>query len=173
MLNIIVAVSENGVIGKDGKIPWNIPEDLKHFKEITTEHTVIMGRKTFESIGKPLPNRRNIVISRNPDYKAEGVYVCESLDDALATTDWLNDFGGEEVFVIGGASLYQEALGMICGLGQGKIYLTNILKPYDGDTYFPYFDQKDWKITSLKYNRFSETVDGTNIPSYEFIVYER
>src|SRR5690242_6914236 len=107
-ISLVVAMSENRVIGVDNHLPWHIPEDLKRFKKITSGHPIIMGRKTFESIGKPLPNRTNIIISRNKDYRAEGTITCHSLADAI---HWASQApGNEEIFIIGGGEIFQQAL---------------------------------------------------------------
>lgn len=135
-----VAVAKNGVIGREGKLPWHLPEDLKRFKAITTGHAVVMGRKTWESIGKPLPNRRNIVLTRDPAYPLPpGVERHGSLDEALAAC---RASGQEKVFVIGGASLFKEAYGRADGA-----FITWIDREVPGDTFFP-FDEKafaPWK----------------------------
>jgi dihydrofolate reductase len=174
MISIIVAVANNGVIGNEGTIPWRIPEDLKRFKQITvgdvggSTNAVIMGRKTFESIGKALPNRHNIVVSRQlstevgahvlslPHSKEHYKDVCVvgSLGEALLKT------AVSDIFVIGGASLYQQALSIA-----DRLYITKVLDNYKGDTYFPYFNLDDWKLISM------EHFDGN--PSYEFCVYDR
>ena len=127
-LSHIVAMSENRVIGKDNKLPWRIPEDLKKFKSLTQHHTVIMGRKTYESIGKPLPNRRNIVVTKTL-MQPVGVelQVASSMEDALAKIN-----PEEECFVIGGESLYKQTLSLI-----DTIYLTLVHKTVDGDTFYP------------------------------------
>ena len=127
-LSHIVAMSENRVIGKDNKLPWRIPEDLKKFKSLTQHHTVIMGRKTYESIGKPLPNRRNIVVTKTL-MQPVGVelQVASSMEDALAKIN-----PDEECFVIGGESLYKQTLSLI-----DTIYLTLVHKTVDGDTFYP------------------------------------
>lgn len=137
MIAIIAARAANGVIGKRNDLPWYLPEDLKRFKELTTGHTVIMGRNTYESIinrlGKPLPNRKNIVITRNPDYVvAEGVEKFSSLPEALTAQD-------SDVFLIGGQRIFEEGLGLA-----DTLYLTELHKDYDGDVYFPEFDQSKW-----------------------------
>ena len=137
-LSIIVAVSENNAIGKDNNLLWHISEDLKHFKEITSGHSVLMGRKTFESLGKKLPNRRNIVITRNPDYTAEGCEMASSLEDAVRLCA-----GEEEVFVIGGGEIYRQAMDMA-----SKLYLTVVHKVYEADTFFPVIDSSCWKEIS-------------------------
>ena len=137
-LAIIAAVSENGVIGKDGGLPWHIPEDLKYFKANTTGHAIIMGRKTYDSIGRPLPKRRNIVVTRNAELKIEGVEVVTSLEAAieLARTE------DEEPRIIGGASLYRDALPLAT-----RLFLTRVQRTVEGDTYFPDFDQDEWEET--------------------------
>ena len=123
----IVAMSSNRVIGKDGKLPWHLPEDLKFFKEKTLGHTLLMGRKTFDSIGRPLPKRRNIVLSRYKE-PVEGLEVIENLDELICAD-------GEEIFVIGGAQVFEMMLPKCEGL-----YLTWIEQPYEGDVLFPPFE---------------------------------
>ncbi len=135
---IIVAMTEKRVIGKENRLPWRIPEDLKRFKKLTMGHTVIMGRKTFESIGKPLPGRANVVISRNPDFQAPGTVIIRSLEEALDRCR-----NEDEVFVIGGSSLYRAALPLA-----DRLYVTLVHGDFEGDTYFPDFDlEKDFRIT--------------------------
>ena len=135
MLSLIVAMSENRVIGVENRLPWHIPEDLKRFRKITTGHPIIMGRKTYESIGKPLPNRTNIVITRNRDYREEGVVTCFSLKEAI---EWASRApGSDEVFVIGGGEIFKEALPIA-----DRIYLTEVNWPFDGDAFFPEFNEK-------------------------------
>ena len=125
MIYHVVAVAENGVIGKNGKLPWHFPADLKFFKNLTTGHTVIMGRKTFDGIGKPLPNRENIVISRQPHPETAGVKFVESVDRALERTR------KGKIFIIGGASIFRETAHLIDG-----IYLTQIHQDYEGDAFY-------------------------------------
>lgn len=134
---LVAAVAENGVIGASGKLPWYLPEDLRHFKQVTTGHPVIMGRKTWESIGKPLPNRNNIVVSRRAGFVAPGAQVASSLDGALALCP-----GRESVMVIGGNELFRAALPRAAGL-----ILTEIHRAYEGDVRFPEFDRRAWKET--------------------------
>ena len=129
MLSIIVAISENNVIGKDNKLLWHLPEDLKRFKELTTGHTIIMGRKTFESLGKVLPNRKHIVITRDKDYNEKNENV-EIINDINAIYKYVND--DEENFVIGGAIIYNQLIKIT-----KKMYITKIYEKYDGDAYFP------------------------------------
>lgn len=134
---IIAAVAENRAIGKNGEIPWHIPEDLKHFKEKTTGHPVIMGRKTFESLPedfRPLPGRTNIVLTRSETDK-EGVEVARSLEQAYR----IAEEHGDETFIIGGASVYEQVLPKA-----DRMILTEVKKKVDGDTFFPEFDKKDW-----------------------------
>lgn len=136
MLSIIAAIAKNGVIGNQGKLPWHLPEDLKHFKETTLGHPIVMGRKTFESIGKPLPGRENIVLTRDQTFQGKGVTVIHSLADAI------ENHPDEEIFVIGGAEIYQLALPLA-----DKLYLTLIDQEFPGDTYFPAIDfKKEFKI---------------------------
>jgi dihydrofolate reductase len=140
-ISLIVAVAANGVIGRDGGLPWHLPDDLKRFKQITTGHTIIMGRRTWESIAHQLPGRRMIVVSRQPDYTpfVAGVEVAASLDGALQ----LAQLAGEtEAFVIGGAELFREALPKA-----DRLYLTIVFAEIDGDVYYPdldKFDSQSW-----------------------------
>jgi dihydrofolate reductase len=140
MINIIVATSENNVIGRENGIPWYIPQDLKHFKKLTVGTTVIMGRKTYESLPKeykPLPNRVNIIISRNKKYIAKGCLVVSSLEQAIKKSD-----NNKQIFIIGGGEIYKKAIKYT-----EKIYLTKIHKEIKGDTYFPKLN-KFWKLVS-------------------------
>jgi dihydrofolate reductase len=139
MLSMIVAMGENRVIGVENRLPWHIPEDLKRFKQITKGHPIIMGRKTFESIGKPLPGRTNIVITRNKEYRAEGIISCSSLKEAM---EWAAKApGSEEIFVIGGAEIFKSCLD-----NADRIYLTLVKWPFDGDTYLPDFNEAAFQI---------------------------
>ena len=136
MLSIIVAMSENRVIGRDGALPWHLPADLTRFKQLTMGHAIVMGRKTYESIARPLPGRRSIVLSRNVDYRPVGVDVVANLQEALKQTD-----DQQEVFVIGGSSLYQMALPVA-----DRIYLTEVATKLEGDVLFPEFDRNEWQL---------------------------
>lgn len=138
MISIIVAVARNGVIGDRNRLIWHISEDLRRFKAITTGHPVIMGRKTYESLGRPLPNRINVVITRQADYRAEGCVVARSLEEAVGRFD-----PAEEVFVIGGAQIYAEALPLA-----DRFYLTRVEADYEGDTRFPEWDAAAWTLRS-------------------------
>lgn len=137
MISIIVAVAANGVIGDNNSLLWHISEDLRNFKRITSGHPVVMGRKTFESLGRPLPNRTNVVVSRTVT-EIEGCRVAASLDEALAMFP-----EDEEVFIIGGAQIYAQALD-----AADKLYLTRVEHDYEGDTSFPEWDATRWRLTS-------------------------
>ena len=154
---LVAAVAANGVIGADGKLPWRLPEDLKHFKALTLGHPVIMGRKTWESLGRPLPGRENIVVTRSAGYDAPGASVAASLEAALALCA-----GEPVVYVIGGSELYAAALLFADGL-----VLTEIHRDYDGDTRFPDFDRKSWRETQRKRQT---SADGLR---FDFVLYER
>lgn len=161
ILSLIVAVAGNGVIGCAGRMPWHIGEDLRRFKRITTGHPVVMGRKTFESLGrKPLPGRTNIVVSRNPDFTVpDGVRVAGSLEAAVAKyrdTD-------EEVFVIGGGEIYRQAVPIA-----DKLYLTRIDASPAGDTYFPEIVPEEWRVVW----REAHPASG-EVPAFEFTDYIR
>jgi len=158
IITIVVATSENHVIGKDNKLLWYLPNDLKHFKDITTGHTVIMGRKTYESVGKPLPKRRNIIITRQ-DIVIEGCEVVNSIEAALALCK-----DDEEVFIVGGAEIYKQALHLT-----NRIYLTIIHKEFDGDSFFPEIDKSEWN----EVYREDYQPDEKNSLPYSFITYER
>ncbi|MBI2099003.1 dihydrofolate reductase [Candidatus Uhrbacteria bacterium] len=159
MIYIIAAMGRNRVIGKDGKLPWRLPADLKHFKEMTTNNTVVMGRRTYESIGRRLPDRRNIVISTRKDLIAPGCLVVPSFEAALA-----NIFPAEIAFCIGGSRVYQDALPLA-----EKMYLTEIDAEFDGDVFFPEFNYDEWKEVS----REPHEPDEKNPHAYDFVVYER
>ena len=159
-LSIIVAMSKNRVIGKDNKIPWHLSEDLKRFKKITMGHPIIMGRKTYESIGRPLPGRENIVITRNPKFKAEGITVVHSLEDAVRGKD-----PNEELFIIGGAEIYKSALPQV-----EKLYMTRIEKDFEGDAFFPELDsEKDFEVIEESQKFISEK----NQLPYRFMTFQR
>lgn len=156
-ISLIAAASENNVIGNHGTIPWNIPEDMKHFRTLTTGKPVIMGRKTYESIGHPLPKRPNIVITRQKRFTAEGCHVVASLDEALQIADCKN---AEEVFVIGGGEIYREALEKA-----DRIYLTRVHATIEGDAFFPEFHPEHWNVVR------EERYEGD--PAYTFLMYEK
>lgn len=137
MISLIVAVAENGVIGDRNALLWHISEDLRHFKAVTTGHPVVMGRKTWESLGRPLPNRTNVVITRQ-NIEIPGCTVAHSLEEAVALFP-----ADEEVFVIGGAQIYAAALPLA-----RKFYLTRVFRAYEGDTRFPAWDEREWRLVS-------------------------
>ena len=130
MISMVVAMSQNRVIGKSGKMPWHIPEDLQYFKALTTGHTVIMGRKTFESIGRPLPNRLNVVLTHDEAYEADGCEVAHSIEEVIRKYHKKE----EELFIIGGSTLYKAFMPYAT-----KLYITLIEKYFEGDTFFPMF----------------------------------
>lgn len=143
MKAIVVAMDKNRLIGKDGKLPWRLPNDLKHFRLLTLDRTVIMGRKTFESIGKPLERRVNIVITSKPDelgIKYPGIYAIDCLMRALSLCK-----KDDLVYIIGGAQVYKEALSLV-----DKLYVTLILNTFTGDTYFPEIDRKIWQLIKVE-----------------------
>ena len=157
-LAIIVAHAQNGTIGLAGNMPWHLPEDLKHFKEVTMGHPVIMGRVTHESIGRPLPGRLNIVISRSPDYKAEGCLTATSLEDAMKLVP-----ENELAFVIGGAQIYTQALGMT-----DTCWITEIQAEYPGDAFFGPLSLAEWDREVL-----SELEATEKRPALTFCIYRR
>lgn len=161
--SIIVARADNGVIGKDNELIWHMPHDLKFFKETTSGHYVLMGRKSFESVGKPLPNRLNIIITRNPDYAAEGALVVHSLKDALVLAEQQKQ---QEVFILGGGEIYRQALEQQL---VDRIYLTEIKGSFDGDTYFPELDESQWQET----HREEYQADHKNPHDYAFVTLEK
>lgn len=160
-ISIIAAMAENYVIGKDNKLPWRLPADLQNFRKLTLGHHVVMGRKTYESIGKPLRKRTNIIISHNPTYHAEGCWVVGSIEEALTTACRR---GENEVFFIGGAEIYRQVLPIT-----EKMYLTFIHHSFEGDTSFPAFDPQEWQTAEWKHNHRDEE----NEHSYTFFTLER
>ncbi|MGH3370398.1 MAG: dihydrofolate reductase [Nocardioidaceae bacterium] len=139
---LVAAVADNGVIGKDGRMPWHLPEDLRHFREVTRGHPVVMGRVTFESIGRPLPDRANIVITRRQGWTADGVEVASDLEDALRLAAARLEDAGGDVMVIGGAQVYAAAL----DLADAQV-LTEVHQTPEGDTSYPAFDRSEWTET--------------------------
>ena len=159
MLSIIVAISDNNVIGKDNKLLWHIPEDMKRFKRLTTGHVIIMGRKTFESLPNILPNRKHIVLTRDTSYKVNNENV-EIVNDIDEIEKYIND--KEEHFVIGGAIIYSQLLKK-----SSKIYMTKVHKVYEGDAYFPKLSEEEWKIIEEEKGINNEE----NPYDYDFITY--
>lgn len=158
-VSIIVAFDENRLIGRDNQLPWHLPADLKHFKEITMGHHMIMGRRTFESIGKALPGRTSVVITRQLDLQFEGCIMASSLEDAIQKCP-----ANEDVFVIGGADVFNQAM-RLCD----KLHTTLIHHQFEGDTHFPELDPKVWQVTS----RVDYQPDEKNPWSYSYIDYKR
>ncbi len=160
-ISMIAAMAHDRVIGKDNQMPWHLPADLAHFKRVTLGKPVLMGRKTFESIGRPLPGRRNLVISRNPDYQAEGIEVVGSVEAALAL---LAGSSVEELMVIGGGHLYADMLP-----SADCLYLTQIDLAVEGDTRFPAFDDGQWQRIACE----SHPADEKNPHPYSFETWQR
>jgi dihydrofolate reductase len=162
-VSIIAAVAENGVIGRDGTLPWRLSADLRRFKQLTTGHTIIMGRRTWESIARPLPGRRMIVVSRQPGYRVDtdGIEVAASFEAALERAAALRD---DEAFVIGGAALYKDALPRA-----DRLYLTRIGAHVAGDTYFPPVDWSEWRLSESH----EHAADDKNDYDSTFNIYER
>jgi len=160
MIHLVVAKSDNNVIGHDNQLIWHLPNDLKHFKEITTGHPIIMGRKTFESIGRALPNRTNIIITRNKNYSIENTKVAHSLNEALELAKEID----ENIFIIGGGKIYEQALDLV-----DILEVTEVHENFEGDTYFPEIDLNVWKeISRIKHHK-----DEKNKFDYSFVRYER
>lgn len=161
MLSIVVAKAKNNIIGKDNKLLWHLSDDLKRFRALTEGHTIIMGRKTFESLGRVLPNRKHIVFSNNPDFKVndENVEVVHSL---LQIQEYIES--EEEAFVIGGAMMYNFLMPYV-----SKMYVTEIEKEFEGDAFFPRIDDKKWKEIS----REKGPEDGENNFEYNYVIYQK
>ncbi|HUQ77215.1 MAG TPA: dihydrofolate reductase [Burkholderiales bacterium] len=154
---LVAAVASNGVIGRDGHLPWHLPEDLQHFKRLTLGHPIIMGRRTWESLPRALPGRDNIVVSASPGYDAPGAAVANSLEGAIALC------AGESVaFVIGGSRLFADSLPIAAGL-----VMTEIERDYEGDTWFPQYDHSRWRESQREHH---VAEDGTK---FAFVLYER
>ena len=161
MIIIIAAIGRNNELGKNNDLIWHLPADLKRFKKVTTRHTIIMGRNTFESIGKPLPNRRSIIITRNKEYQQEGCLVVHSLEEAL---DIVKD--EEQAFVIGGAQIYKEVMGKNLA---HRLDITKVHSDFDADVYFPEISSENWTLESQE-NFFS---DEKNKYDYSFESYSK
>ncbi|MFV1973168.1 MAG: type 3 dihydrofolate reductase [Thiohalobacterales bacterium] len=158
-LSIVVAMAANHVIGRDNQLPWHLPADLKHFKQLTTGKPILMGRKTWESIGRPLPERTSIVITSDPDYTAAGCVVVHSIDAALRAAEH-----HDEVMVIGGSELYRQVLPQV-----STIYLTRVHADIEGDAVFPKLDDSEWR----EVERTDCEPDENNAHVYSFITLER
>ncbi|MBI2651821.1 type 3 dihydrofolate reductase [Candidatus Woesearchaeota archaeon] len=161
IISLIAAMGKNRVIGKNNSLPWKLPADMEYFKKLTKGKPVIMGRKTFESMGKALPNRINIIITSNKNYKAKDCVIVHSIKEALKSAGNKNN---EEAMVIGGAKIYEEFLPIA-----NKVYLTVIDEDFDGNIYFPDFSRKEWKETK----REEHESDKVNPYKYAFLVFER
>ncbi|WP_188069465.1 dihydrofolate reductase [Brevibacillus brevis] len=155
MISLIVAYARNQVIGKDGDMPWHLPADLKNVKELTTGKTIVMGRKTFESIGKPLPNRRNVVLTRSQDFHPEGVDVVHTKEEVLAMGD---------VIIFGGSEIYRQFLDVV-----DRLYITEIDLETEGDTFFPAWNRDAYTLVDKR----EGVVDEKNVHPHAFYVYER
>ncbi|MDF2947055.1 MAG: dihydrofolate reductase [Bacillales bacterium] len=158
MISIIVAMDENGLIGKDNDLPWYLPNDLRYFKKITTGNTILMGRKTFESIGRPLPNRKNVILTRNKNYFSDNITVIHSIEE-IEKLDI-----GENLYVIGGAEIFKELIDIT-----DKLYITKIYSTFDGDVFFPKIDWDIWEVESVE----TGLVDEKNIYPHDFFLYKR
>jgi dihydrofolate reductase len=158
-VSLIVAMAKNQVIGVNNTLPWHLPADLKHFRALTMGHHIVMGRKTYESIGKPLPGRTSVVVTRNANYAPRGVVTVNSLEAAIVACG-----DDEEIFVIGGAELYRQAIKFA-----DRIYLTEIKADISGDAHFTELNRKMWQ----EVERVSHAPDEKNIYSYHFVVYDR
>ncbi len=158
-ISLVVAASDNNVIGSDGGLPWHLPDDLRHFKRLTTGKPVVMGRRTYESIGRPLPDRRNIVMTRDPDYAATGCDVVSSVGEVL-------DLAGatEGLMIIGGGQVYRDFLPHA-----DRIYLTRVRANIEGDTHFPEIDEADWQLVSSEHH----AADDQHRYAFDLMVFER
>lgn len=156
-LAIIVAIDQAGGIGIANTLPWHLPEDLAHFKRTTSGYPIIMGRKTFESIGRPLPKRRNIVITRNPQWQHEGVECASSIEDAIALC------GGEKAFIIGGAEIFRESIDLV-----QELVVTKIDKRFECDTFFPSIDPHKWQETASEQHHSQQSA-----LDYALVTYQR
>lgn len=164
-LSVIVAAADNGVIGRNNALPWHLPEDLRYFRRVTMGKPVVMGRRTFESIGRPLPGRTNIVITRNREFSAAGVRVVSSLDEALElAADIAMIDGVDELVVIGGAEIYRAAIPRA-----DRLYVTEVHAQVEGDAHLPAIDWSRWQ----ERERERHQADGANPYNYSFVTYER
>jgi dihydrofolate reductase len=155
---IIAALGSNRVIGRDNAMPWRLPEDLRRFKRLTMGHDLVMGRRTYESIGRPLPGRRTIVVSRQPGYRREGVVAVASIEAAIEAAQ------GDEVFIAGGADIYAQTLSRA-----DRLYLTLIDQAFEGDAWFPAFDPAGWRVVEQE----EHEPDADHGFPYRFLVYDR
>lgn len=156
-LAIIVAIANNGVIGVNNTLPWHLPEDLKRFRALTTGHHIIMGRKTYESLGRLLPNRTSVIVTKNPEYQVAGALIASSLDAAIEMCQ-----GDDSPFIIGGATLYESALALV-----DTLHITKIDLNVDGDAHFPEIDLKIWQVI---FHESHVSADGL---SYQYLTYTK
>ncbi len=163
LTTLIVAASKNNVIGENNRLPWHLPRDLAYFKQVTTGHPIIMGRKTYESIGKALPNRLNIVITRNPAYQLTDAVVVHSLPEAIQVAKKMQP-DTDEIHIIGGASIFAQAISLV-----DKIYLNRVLADFDGDTFLPPIDWSQWQLIDKTHH----IADDKNAYAMDFEVYRR
>ncbi len=161
-LSIIVAIARNGVIGYHNTLPWHLPEDLKRFRALTTGHHIIVGRKTYESLNRLLPDRTTVIVTRNPDYKVAGALIANSLQQAIKLCG--ND---KEVFLIGGAELYRDGLKLA-----DKLYITEIDAAFEGDAFFPGFDKTEWRETSREQHTAGGNGEMQSL-NFSYVTYQR
>ncbi|HRI79757.1 MAG TPA: dihydrofolate reductase [Cyclobacteriaceae bacterium] len=164
IISLIAALTQNRVIGRNNTLPWSLPDDMKYFMQTTKQHHVIMGRKNFDSIPekfRPLPNRTNIIVTRQPHFNALDCLVVHSIDDGLSLA---KKAGEKEVFIIGGAEIYKTTMPLV-----QRMYLTEIRTALPGDTFFPEFDRRQWKEISRK----THPADERHAYAFDFVVYER
>ncbi|MCH1626378.1 dihydrofolate reductase [Ferdinandcohnia quinoae] len=160
MISLLFAMDINRVIGKNNDLPWHLPADLAYFKKITMGHPIIMGRKTYESIGKPLPGRENIIITRDKEYQIDGCTVFHSIDEIVKMDNTVN----QELFVIGGSEIFKGILPY-----SNRLYITEINEEFEGDTFFPEIQMNEWKLISKEKGK----KDEKNPYDYFFLIYER
>ena len=161
IISLIVAMDRNRLIGNNNQLPWHLPADLAHFKQVTMGKPIIMGRKTYESIGRPLPGRTNIVLTRDEGYRADGIVLSGSLQKAL---DCAASEGAEEVMIIGGSNIYEQALEL-----SGRLYLTLVDAEFEGDAWFPEIDKEKW----LEISSEAHSADEKNPVDYRFMIFEK
>ena len=161
MISFVVAMDQNRVIGFNNDMPWHLPNDLQHFKNITTGHTIVMGRKTFDSIGRVLPNRKHIVLTRSEQSFPEEVEVVRNTDEIL---QYAKDHEAEEIFIIGGGELFKQMMPYV-----DKMYITLIEESFEGDVFFPEFDESEWELIEKEKGE----KDERNPYNYYFLTYER
>lgn len=163
-ISLIVAVSSNNVIGKNNKLAWNLPNDMNYFSNMTKEHSVIMGRKNWESIPlkyRPLPNRKNIVITRNKNFKDDGAFIVNSIEEAISIS---RDSDDEEIFIIGGGEIYKLGFEYI-----DKLYITEVKSEIDGNTFFPAWRKEEW----LEISRITNRKDKNHLFDFDYVTYKK